>query len=444
MATAYKIHVPTTNTGLLKFFQPEATAARITELLQADLDHHHVFFNKSGYHNHIVHHLLALYGTGASPDSLNRAYQTNTSYQRPLQPTHPALADGLASSWSETAPKLFGKEAHYPDFLLFFQRELESRGIGPVLKEFIFARDERADDLLQRLFAGFLHPLIQLMYGIEWEQPAIVAEGLAQAAVHSNQLGAFLKETEEGAAGDMPSIGKLYEAVGKNEKLRSAARPGDGNKVYDGVLVRAPEEMKEVAKQVKIKPEELDERTAEMFESTFYVAAGAAMKEGKEAKWDFFLIHHTNSAPFFVTLNKADWISTEDKVRILEYKIRMDLVQYAARGTPATRFDAVAAYKPKDVDRGKKLVSRPEDLLPRFHAIDDDGHTVKVARAMEVCRELCAPYADKPWRKIKSDETWVKMHYTLLDGTETGEDEGGRWVRSAGFDEMWKDIPNRL
>ncbi|KAG7118497.1 Oxidoreductase ptaJ like protein [Verticillium longisporum] len=411
MATAYKIHVSKTNTGLLKFDQPEATAAKTTELLQSDLENHHVFFNQSGYHNHIVHHLLALYGTGASPDSLNRAYETNTSYQRAARPIHPALADSLATSWSETAPRLLGKEAYYPDFLLFFQRELESHGIGPVLKEFIFAKDERAEDLFQRLFAGFLHPLIQLMYGIEWEQPAIVAEGLAQAAVHKNQLGPFLKETEEGAAGEMPSIQELHEAI---------------------------------AKRVKIKTDELGERTAEMFETTFWVAAGAALRKGKDAKWDFFLIHHTNSAPFFVALNKTDWISVEDKVRILEYKIRLDLVQNAARGTPEIRFDAIAAYRPKDLDRGKALVARPEDLLPRFHAIDDDGHTVKVARSLAVCRELCEPYADRPWKKVKSDDVWLKMHYTLLDGTEGGEEEGGRWVRAAGFDESWEDVPNRL
>lgn len=139
-----------------------------------------------------------------------------------------------------------------------------------------------------------------------------------------------------------------------------------------------------------------------------------------------------------MALNKTDWISVEDKVRILEYKIRLDLVQNAARGTPEIRFDAIAAYRPKDLNRGKALVARPEDLLPRFHAIDDDGHTVKVARSLAVCRELCEPYADRPWKKVKSDDVWLKMHYTLLDGTEGGEEEGGRWVRAAGFDESWE------
>lgn len=38
MATAYRIHVPAQDTGLLKVEQDEATAAKVTELLQRDLE----------------------------------------------------------------------------------------------------------------------------------------------------------------------------------------------------------------------------------------------------------------------------------------------------------------------------------------------------------------------------------------------------------------------
>lgn len=77
------------------------------------------------------------------------------------------------------------------------------------------------------------------------------------------------------------------------------------------------------------------------------------------------------------------------------------------------------------------------DLLPRFHVIPDDGHTIKLVRALDVCRQICAPYEDKPWRKIKGDDVWLKLHYMVLDSTENPGGEG-RWVRSAGFDEMWE------
>lgn len=136
----------------------------------------------------------------------------------------------------------------------------------------------------------------------------------------------------------------------------------------------------------------------------------------------------------FLAVNKQSWIPTEMKVRLLEYKIRMDIVQYAARGCPLLDTDAIRNYSPQD----KTLVSRPEDLLPRFYAIPDDGHTIKVVRGLLLAQELSKKYADKPWIRIADDETWLKMHYLLLDSVEN---QDSRWVRSAGFAEAWEDIP---
>ena len=116
--------------------------------------------------------------------------------------------------------------------------------------------------------------------------------------------------------------------------------------------------------------------------------------------------------------------------------MRMDIVQYVARGVPPLRADLMSAFKPRE----ETLVSKPEELLPRFHAIRDDGHTVKVARAMLLAQRLSQKYADRPWIRIKDDDMWLKIHYCLLEGTEsTGEE--GRWVRTAGFEEAWKSVP---
>ncbi|TDZ74254.1 Oxidoreductase ptaJ [Colletotrichum trifolii] len=443
MATPYKIHVPATNAGLWKFHQQDETANKVSELLQKDIEKHHVFFNQSGFHNHIPHHILALYGTGASPSAIQKAYDENQDYQRPARASHTDVAADL-HDWDK-AKQYLGKEKHYPDFLLFYQREIERLGgWEAALNEHLFKGDERADDMFQRMFAGFLHPVIQLMYGVEWAQPAIVAEGLAQAAVHKNQLGGFFDEAERrgrrAETTPMPGILDLVEQIRGSEKLRASVRMEDANKVFDGVLARAPEEMTDIAGKVRVEPGQLEERTAEMFHASVCLAAAAAIKAGKEARWDFFLIHHVNSSPIFLAFNAQPWISAENKIRMLEYKIRMDLVQYAARGSPSVDIDAVKAYRPKDLDKGNQLVAKPTDLLPRFHDIIDDGHTIKVVRALGICQELSAKYGDKPWNKFKSDEDWVKLNYLLLDGTENVET---RWVRSAGLDEAWNDIPSR-
>jgi hypothetical protein len=122
------------------------------------------------------------------------------------------------------------------------------------------------------------------------------------------------------------------------------------------------------------------------------------------------------------------------KVRLLEWKIRLDLIQYIARGSPPLRAEEIQNYTPKEKD----LVSKPEELLPRFHAIPDDGHTIKLVRALLIAQDMSRKYADRPWVRIKNDEMWLKMHYMILDGNEKIDP---KWVRSAGFEEAWNEIP---
>lgn len=65
--------------------------------------------------------------------------------------------------------------------------------------------------------------------------------------------------------------------------------------------------------------------------------------------------HHVNASPFFVTLNAQSWIPASTKVRLLEWKIRMDLLEYAARGVPELSAEKLTAYQPKKPDAGGSL-----------------------------------------------------------------------------------------
>lgn len=135
--------------------------------------------------------------------------------------------------------------------------------------------------------------MIQLMYGIEWEQPAIVAEGLAQAAVHENRLGDFLTKAEEAANKRNPetiAYADLFEEMRKNEKLAGSARWTDPNRIYDGVMARAPDEAVEFLSQIKVKEDELEERTVEMFHAAAYMASAAVFHPPHIPKFDFFLM----------------------------------------------------------------------------------------------------------------------------------------------------------
>ncbi|KAL2191791.1 hypothetical protein L209DRAFT_761414 [Thermothelomyces heterothallicus CBS 203.75] len=454
----YNMHVTPDNTGLWHIRQTDEAAKKVSELLQEDMEKHHVFFNQLHYHNHIPHHLLALYGTGAPPSSLQTAYVNNTTYQRPALSPHTDEPVNLRP-WPSAAARYLGDETYYPDFLRFFQSEMPAAAASaasssssssswqPVVRKYLF--DSGSDDLLLRMFAGVLHPLIQLMYGVEWGQEAIVAEALAQAAVHEGWVGEYLLEAERlarqgGGEGKGKEAGEgvmeLIAAVRANPKLAGAARHGDANKIRDGVLARARDEMLAIAARVRVRPDqkEVEEKTAEMFDAALFVAAAAAMvKDGKQPKFDFFLMHHVTSSPFFVTLNAQDWVPVEIKARMLEWKIRMDLLQYVARGAPELLAEKLAAYQPRKPEAGGSLA----DIIARLHTFQDDGHGIKLGRAAVICHNICKKYEQegKGWLKLTGDELWNKVCHLIVDSLEA---PGPRWVRSCGFDEAWEEIPN--
>lgn len=121
-------------------------------ILSNSTQKHHIFFNQSGFHNHIVHHLLSLFGVGASTAAIEKGYTENSHYQRPQGQVEERVLQDLNDP--QNFKKYLGNPKHYKDFLVFFQKEMETKGWENVVNEYLFAGDERADDLLGRMYAG--------------------------------------------------------------------------------------------------------------------------------------------------------------------------------------------------------------------------------------------------------------------------------------------------
>ncbi|KAK5108264.1 hypothetical protein LTR62_008648 [Meristemomyces frigidus] len=339
------------------------------------------------------------------------------------------------------SPELFrqclGKEEYYVDFLVFFQQEIEKSSWQEVVNETFFSRTDLADDMLCRLFAGFLHPIIHLGFGIEFEQPAIIAEGLAETAVHSVYLDKLFLPTEklarENSNTPSKSIAELLDVIRNDKEMLDAPRFSDGNKLRDGVLARAGPRMVAIASKFRVDPGELERKTAEMTNAVAYYTAGA-QREQHIRKYDFYFMHCLNSSIFFSAFLKQDWLSEENKVRLLNWKVWNDLAMYASRKSPAIRMDLVREYKPKQN-------SGWEEIENRVTALEDDGHASKLVRALAHGQAICTPYEDRPEFRVKQDD-WLLMGHMAIDSVEAGEPH---WVRSAGFDEMqaWETIPLR-
>jgi hypothetical protein len=182
-----------------------------------------------------------------------------------------------------------GKEKNYSNYLAFFQGEIGVKGVGDVLREYLFAGDERAEKMLCRLFggtcsipiprfamldyrltySGLIHPFIHLSFGLEFNQPAIVAQGLAQAAVHDDWLGrAFFLPAEKMSAGvgvtGKKSLLELLNECRADKALTESVKWADSNKIKDGVMTRAPEQMIKYAAQFTVSEDQVEERLVDM------------------------------------------------------------------------------------------------------------------------------------------------------------------------------------
>jgi hypothetical protein len=332
-----------------------------------------------------------------------------------------------------------GDEKYYHDFLVFFQKEIELKSWQDVLNEYVFANDERADDMLVRMFSGFLHPIIHLGFGIEFQQPAIIGEALAQAAVHDNWIAPLFLECEKAAvrnrgnSSTQKRIVQLLEEVRSNEKLSKAAHWPDSNKIRDGIMKRAPSEMIRIASQFTVDEAALEERTAEMINAATYLTA-TAQHPPHQIKFDFYYMHCVNSSIFFSNfLAPANaFLAPATKRRLLEWKVRLDVIMYASRGCPPQLLDEVTTYTPQ-------RDSEWSHIITRVNRLEDDGHAAKLVRALAHGEQACKAYQDREGFLIKGD-MWRTLGHMAIDSVEMGEPT---WVRSAGFEEAWEGIPLR-
>lgn len=435
MATASQVQL-TTNEHPAYFVSrgnaPEQ-ASFASDLLQKNHDSYHIYFNNDGFHNHIAHHLLTTYALAASAEDLQHHFDSNKTYQRPQESYDQKIVTEMRDPTKFT--KYLGDEHQYSNYLRFFQEEIDKLGWQATVNRCVFAGDELANKMLPLMFAGFLHPLIHLGFGIEFEQPAIIAEALAQGATHSDWIAKYFHSTEQAAnkhrSSSSKSMAELLDEVRNDKELHAAPQFKDGNKIRDGILARAGERMISVASQYHIKPSELEEKTAEMINTAAYFT-GAAQRKDRVVKFDFFYMHCLNSSIFFSSFLKQDWLSDANKARLLEWKVWNDLAMYASRKSPELLLDEIKNYKPK----------QPSDwtgVIERVRRMEDDGHASKMIRALANGQQACAPYEAKLDFRLKGDD-WLQLAHMTIHSVEA---DGPHWVRSTGFDEAWKSVPLR-
>ncbi|KAJ6467100.1 hypothetical protein C8R47DRAFT_33770 [Mycena vitilis] len=171
-----------------------ASTTAVSEYLVMDYERHHAFFNCKGFHNHTPFHLLTEYTLGAGPPHLEAIWKQHVKLERKQFKSDNPITRGNFNDH-------LGNEKYYQAYLHFFSDVVLRKPVDAVLEEWIFAPKMNHDDcikggeqpeMLNRLLAGVMHPLIYIGFGLDFSLPGLVAEGLAQAAVHKSGSSALL------------------------------------------------------------------------------------------------------------------------------------------------------------------------------------------------------------------------------------------------------------
>nr|POE70860.1 questin oxidase [Quercus suber] len=440
-ATASKIHFTSAHlqSGIARLDQnPPGCIDILNELLQKNHVDFGMFWRPTAGHNHTVHSMLSVFALGGGPEQLRRAYDDDDLHQEPMPPVDPDVVKKLGDA--KTFMVKMRQLDQYGNFLMFFENEINSKGWSAVVNEYCFDHTEVGQAMLAQLFEGAYHPIIHLGFGVEFDQPSIVAEGLAHAATHDPAgIEKFFIRSEElartGSVTPMPLV-ELYKQVRENKKIQTAAKMQQGPvRVRDGVMAEALEDIAAVAAQFQVSPENLELHAVEMISCAAY-SAGAAQRSGKASKIDFFLMHDVTSSLFITLLIRQPWITVENKVRLVEWKGRMDLVWYAASSAPALDAKFVASYQ---ASRSKGMDWR--SLFKAVNDLHDDGHVSKFMRALKSGEEVSKPFQDGSAASILpvQGDMWFKLAQMAYDST-FGLPDISKWIMGAGFDPLWAKI----
>jgi hypothetical protein len=149
-------------------------------------------------------------------------------------------------------------------------------------------------------------------------------------------------------------------------------------------------------------------------------------------------MHCVNASVFFPYINQQSFLSNANKARLLEWIVRTDLALYVACGSTPLNLDETTDYKPNHPTPGG--TDPWPQLFARVVAHEDDGHGVKMLRALRAGKEISADWEQKRSDfKIRGD-VWDKIAHAVIDSIEGPADP--MWVRNPGFEEAWAGVPH--
>ncbi|KAK0187303.1 hypothetical protein F5146DRAFT_1124013 [Armillaria mellea] len=404
--------------GLTPVLLPGADAdstRALQSVLRENNDKWHIFFNDREFHNHISHHVLAVWALGASKEIIEAVYREDTPIQRPaIKPPAPISSANFNAH--------LGDGTYFGAYMAFFKEKLSEKGTASVLEEFVFSESANIDvtmkgnqqpSMLNRFVDGLMHSLIHTAYGLEFGLPGIVIEGLAQAAVHHDTLQNLLPysaltsiaaldaRTGEATSLETPHIpnGKtgihafdVLARVLKDDALRIPLVSDVGANLKTTISAKG-EAILRYANEWTLNlsdPKELRRKIEELqWMSTIIYAIGGS-RPGKRFHADFFLMHLVTTSLFLPSL--ANSLSTKSQALLLRSYMAVSLAWWISRGRPGFDIPKFLESNDESVHHDSSSTTTPSGELSSapnswfaiiqqalFHR---DDHLCKIQRAL--------------------------------------------------------------
>ncbi|KAH6905272.1 hypothetical protein BKA70DRAFT_1565248 [Coprinopsis sp. MPI-PUGE-AT-0042] len=379
---------------------PQTTDA-LKEVLKDNHQRWHIFFSDMGFHNHASHRAIALWAVGAQADIIHDGYKRDCGYEKPAIQSPQRITD-------DNFDEHLGDDKYYSGYVEFFSDHVEKNGLAKTLEDWVFSTranigresanlpEDKQPQMLTRFVAGVLHPIIHTGYGAEFSLPGMLAEGLAQCAVHSAESsslvpssvfdGTLFKAKTDGPKNTNPLdiLGQVYD------KLHAEASDLKGTTQLaqlDTAMGQNATVLLELANQWELDVDRLGqdeylqgkiEEIAFLVVSMYGVSGWTIRGKDQPTRADFFFMHLVTSSIFLPSI--AALISPVSRARLLHTYLTIAFAMYSFNGCPKLDFAGFYALKEAPAEGPGK--SNP--WLPIIeHAIEHhDEHLVKTQRAL--------------------------------------------------------------
>ncbi|KAH8434288.1 questin oxidase family protein [Aspergillus melleus] len=437
----------------------DESTRELERVLEENHSNHHIFTTTEDhkgvyFHNHIAHHDITIWALGANPSTIRSQHDRNSLYQRQAM----VIQDSVVKDMADPAvyKRCLGREENFLNYCRFFEDEINRIGYQAVLQKYLVDGSEIADDMLCRIYMGYVHGIIHIGMALEFKQARLLAEGFAQAAVHHDWwYTEYLTQSEELAKKEeepaLP-LSDLIDLARQDDTIRNCSTlyyhlqkrkiTGemclDLEPARDGVLKNAGPELRRVAARYRVDPNDLERATAELQNTAVYLTAGA-QRPPHICAFDFFLLHSVTSSIGHTMFLAEPSLSNAQKARLLEYTGRVYLLSYAGQGSPEPRLDWLASHPSRLPNQGW------DEVFDRACYHEDDGHMCKLIRCMAHAEETSRPYDHLPEFRVKQGLFLTAGIAAIDSGTDKPMDGTKHFdfIRGSGFKEAWERFPLR-